>query len=216
MNLSRIVFLTGPTPASFLFIFVLFKHTFYRKNCRLQRDSNLDRWNRRQERWPLDHHHHGPLSRIVCKQSNCVWPRCSNFQFLKEWQKQKFFSIAVGCSKFIRSAATNGNVIGPRPVGRKRKPDVEPDDGFHSMDLEVSVAGLAVSWNRMNSFYISLSTNKSLGKLNSNFRCIILTSVTRFGEKSWVITWGLIWCWAKIWTCFGQHFHCRKWPNFNK
>ena len=30
------------TPASFLFIFVLFKHNFYGKNCRLQQDSNLD------------------------------------------------------------------------------------------------------------------------------------------------------------------------------
>ena len=31
------------TPASFLFIFVLFRHKLYRKICRLQRDSNLDR-----------------------------------------------------------------------------------------------------------------------------------------------------------------------------
>ena len=32
----------------FLFIFVLFKHKFYRKNCRCQRDLNSDRWSRRQ------------------------------------------------------------------------------------------------------------------------------------------------------------------------
>ena len=41
----------------FFFIFVLFKHKFYRKHCRLQRDSNLGYPSRRQARWPLDHHH---------------------------------------------------------------------------------------------------------------------------------------------------------------
>ena len=55
---STIFFLKKwPTPASFLFIFVLFKHKFYRKNCRLQQDSNLDHRSWRQARWPLDHHH---------------------------------------------------------------------------------------------------------------------------------------------------------------
>ena len=34
----------------FLLIFVLFKHKFYRKNCRLQRDSNLDHRSRRRSR----------------------------------------------------------------------------------------------------------------------------------------------------------------------
>ena len=32
--------------------FVFFKHKFYRKNCRLQLDSNLDRRKRRRARWP--------------------------------------------------------------------------------------------------------------------------------------------------------------------
>ena len=41
--------------------FVLFKHKFYRKNCRRQQDSNSDRRSRRRVRWPLDHHH-GPIS----------------------------------------------------------------------------------------------------------------------------------------------------------
>ena len=50
---------SGPTPTSFLFIFVLFKHYFTEKNCRLQRDSNSDRWSRRPANWPHDHHH-GP------------------------------------------------------------------------------------------------------------------------------------------------------------
>ena len=40
-------------------IFVLFKHKFYRKNCRLQQDSNSDCRSRRLVCWPLDHHH-GP------------------------------------------------------------------------------------------------------------------------------------------------------------
>ena len=48
-------------PGLFLFIFVLFKHKFYRKNCRLQQDLNSDRWSRRRGRWPLDHHHHGQI-----------------------------------------------------------------------------------------------------------------------------------------------------------
>ena len=39
----------------FLFIFILFRHKFYRKNCRLQGYSNSDRPSRRQARWPLDH-----------------------------------------------------------------------------------------------------------------------------------------------------------------
>ena len=46
----------------FLFIFILFKQIFYRKNCWLQRDSNL---NRRWAHWPLDHHHHGPKLMFV-------------------------------------------------------------------------------------------------------------------------------------------------------
>ena len=36
-------FKNGPNKASFLLIFALFKHKFYRKNCRLQWDSNWDR-----------------------------------------------------------------------------------------------------------------------------------------------------------------------------
>ena len=44
----------------FLFIFVLFKHKFHRKNCRRQRNSNSDRRRGRWACWPLDHHHRGP------------------------------------------------------------------------------------------------------------------------------------------------------------
>ena len=49
-------FFKWTNPGHFLFIFVLFKHKFYRKNCRLQLDSNWDRRSIRQARWPLDHH----------------------------------------------------------------------------------------------------------------------------------------------------------------
>ena len=42
----------------FLFVFVVFKHKFYKKNSRLQRDSNSYCQSRRLARWPLDHHGH--------------------------------------------------------------------------------------------------------------------------------------------------------------
>ena len=57
---SFIVLKNGPTLASFLFIFVLFKN-IYRINCMLQHDSNSERQSSRQARWSLDHHH-GPLA----------------------------------------------------------------------------------------------------------------------------------------------------------
>ena len=44
-------------PGLVLLIFVLFKHQFYRKNCRLQQDSNSDRRSRRLARWQIDHCH---------------------------------------------------------------------------------------------------------------------------------------------------------------
>ena len=44
-------------PGHFLFIFVHFKHKFYRKNCRRQQDSNSDHRSRKPALWPLDHHH---------------------------------------------------------------------------------------------------------------------------------------------------------------
>ena len=52
----------GPTPASFLFIFVLFKHKFCRKKLQ---DSNLDRRSRRHARRPLDHHHGSPKGQLL-------------------------------------------------------------------------------------------------------------------------------------------------------
>ena len=54
--------------------FVLFKHKFYRKNCRRQQDSNSDLWSRRRARWPLDHHH-GPLKTfsLKCESDELRW-----------------------------------------------------------------------------------------------------------------------------------------------
>ena len=46
-----------------LFIFVLSKHKFYRRNCELQWDSNSDRRSRRQALWPLDDHQ-GPWTQL--------------------------------------------------------------------------------------------------------------------------------------------------------
>ena len=62
---SELFLKNGPTPASFLFIFVLFRLKFYRNNCRLWRDSNSDWRIRRRAHWPLDHHHHGPSSDLL-------------------------------------------------------------------------------------------------------------------------------------------------------
>ena len=46
-----------------LFLCVLVKQYFYRINCSLQHDSNLDRQNRGRACWPPDHNHHlSPIS----------------------------------------------------------------------------------------------------------------------------------------------------------
>ena len=53
---AYLVFFKWANPGLFLFIFVLFNNNL-QKNCRLQRESNLDRRNRRQAHWPLNNHH---------------------------------------------------------------------------------------------------------------------------------------------------------------
>ena len=40
-----------------IFMYLKWRHNFYRKNYRRQWDSNSDWRIRRQARWPLDHHH---------------------------------------------------------------------------------------------------------------------------------------------------------------
>ena len=58
-NVSEIVtfFKKMGQPWPLLFVFVLFKHKFYKRNCRLERDLNSDCWCRRRICWPLDHPH---------------------------------------------------------------------------------------------------------------------------------------------------------------
>ena len=51
-------------PGPYLFISVLFKHKFYRKNCKLHRDLNSDLWHWREARWPLDHNNGPGLIRL--------------------------------------------------------------------------------------------------------------------------------------------------------
>ena len=50
-------FKSGPTQASFFYIFDLFKQNITEKNYRLQRYSNSRRQSRMRACWPLDHHH---------------------------------------------------------------------------------------------------------------------------------------------------------------
>ena len=68
----------------FLLIFILFKHKFYRKNCRLQWNSNSGHQNRR-ARWPLDHHHHhGPKFELLNHVLN-TWHVCQ-LCYNRKWQ----------------------------------------------------------------------------------------------------------------------------------
>ena len=52
---KRKLFFKWTRLAFFIYFRFLFKHKFYRINCRLQRDSNSDCWIGRRARWPLDH-----------------------------------------------------------------------------------------------------------------------------------------------------------------
>ena len=46
-------------PGLFFVYFRLFSTTIFKqKSCRIQRDSNSDRWSRRRAHWPLDYHQH--------------------------------------------------------------------------------------------------------------------------------------------------------------
>ena len=70
---SKLFLKMGQSQPLFVY-FVLFKHKFYRKNCRRQQDSNSDLWSRRRARWPLDHHH-GPLKTfsLKCESDELRW-----------------------------------------------------------------------------------------------------------------------------------------------
>ncbi len=74
---------------------------------------------------------------------------------------------------------TTGNVIGSRMTGVRRKRaktelNKDEDEGYHSPEYEVTVAGLAISWDKLNAFYISLSNNKSMG---NNIRPILMNTI---------------------------------------
>ena len=61
--ISRI-FNKWANPSLSLLILLFSNTNCTEKTCRLQQDSNLDRWSRRLARWPLDYHH-VPFSRIL-------------------------------------------------------------------------------------------------------------------------------------------------------
>ena len=65
--------------------FCAFQTQILKKNCRLQRDSNLDCERKRLARWPLDHHHHGPkLSHLFLSGFwGCWW--ASPFEVDRPW-----------------------------------------------------------------------------------------------------------------------------------
>ena len=50
-----------PKPLFHLFM------SFRTENSSSQRDSNLDHWSRRQERWPLDHHRNPQETTFHCR-----------------------------------------------------------------------------------------------------------------------------------------------------
>ena len=80
---------------NFFFFFVLFKHKLYRKNCRLQWDSNSDRRNKRRARWPLDHHHHQKRRNLS---QNLISSVCTSSTFTYE---ALWFSDANGQPQWI-------------------------------------------------------------------------------------------------------------------
>ena len=59
-NICKIIFSQKVHPGLFSY-FNSFQTIFQTKNCKLRQDSNLDRWSKRQARWPFAHHHHGQL-----------------------------------------------------------------------------------------------------------------------------------------------------------
>ena len=76
-------FFKWTNPGHFLFIFVLFKHKFYRKNCMLQWDSNSDRWSRRRACWPLNHYH--GLIFLYFRLLNKVLIRLTENKIFQDW-----------------------------------------------------------------------------------------------------------------------------------
>ena len=88
---------------AFLFIFVLFKHKFYRTNCSRLQDSNLDWQSRRWARWPLDHHHGHTAQMFFCLYKRLdVWKSytCDQVTLLSS-AFEDFFLLNASLSFFV-------------------------------------------------------------------------------------------------------------------
>ena len=107
-------------------VFVPYKHKFYRKNWRCQRDSNSDCWNRRWAHWPLDHHHgpyvkllrlskglHNQVSKLAAVQSSINPLHSSSIDFRKNMSIQnheRFIRKNDLLFKFIKSNKFSNNL----------------------------------------------------------------------------------------------------------
>ena len=92
-------FLNGPTPASFCLCSFFSNTIFTEKNYRLQRGSNSERLSTRRERWPLEHHNHGPNFHIfLCRkvpQVNCTLSILK--YFMRDNERQTYLNIKAIC-----------------------------------------------------------------------------------------------------------------------
>ena len=155
----------------FWFIFVLFKHKFYRKYRRLQWDSNSDRQSRRRARWPLDHHH-GPFDNFFYKvliaairlsrptsTSGSTWRvRCSSFSVRSSW------GISRSTSCTCQSATWRASSSSPHSRRWIRK---------HLTDLDLSCfCSLLMSGPIHGSWSIVGSFSDILFQLLGNIVCI--------------------------------------------
>ena len=115
-----------PWPLFCLFSF--FSNTnFTEKNCRLHRDSNLDRWSRRRPRWQLDHHYVPLTEHFVGKPFSLVWWQ-DTMKTDQKWSQtvkqnvptRRTHYLVIG-SFYQGSATVSGPPIGCRQYAYKRK-----------------------------------------------------------------------------------------------
>ena len=66
------IILNGLFHSLFLLNFVFFKQVLHNENCRLQQDSNLDRWSRGQALWPHDQHHGCGIQKMFSNVENVI------------------------------------------------------------------------------------------------------------------------------------------------
>ena len=93
-----------PRPLFCLFSF--FSNTILQKNCRLQRDSNLDRRISRRTRWPLDHPQHGPRFQF-CKTFNTFY-KIRFCHFLTKLQLRRLVSPFSGLGLCLPTFVVGG------------------------------------------------------------------------------------------------------------